>query len=129
AFGMLVAPVRKQAARSVLLTDPADAALDAVFRDLEAEALAAMAEEAIEANDVVLERTVAARYAGQSHELDVPAADWRSRFHDTHERRFGHARPGSPVEAVTLQVEATAPAPAIPAPALEDAVGPAPEDG
>jgi N-methylhydantoinase A len=61
---------------------------------------------------VQVRRTIDARYRGQSYELNVPAeADWVERFHAAHARRFGHARPGSLVEAVTLRVEAAAPPP------------------
>jgi N-methylhydantoinase A/oxoprolinase/acetone carboxylase beta subunit len=72
---------------------------------------------------------VAGRYRGQSHELTVPAAGWEERFHAAHEQRFGYARRGSPLEAVTLGVEATAPAPAVPEPVVATAAGPAPAAG
>jgi N-methylhydantoinase A len=125
AFGMLVAPVRKDTTRSVLLADPADAALEEVFRELEAAALAAMHEESVAAGAITLRRSIDARYRGQSYELVVDAARWRDDFHDAHERRFGYARRDQSVEAVTLRVEAAAPPPAIPAPRLDAAATPA----
>jgi N-methylhydantoinase A/oxoprolinase/acetone carboxylase beta subunit len=109
AFGMLVAPVRKQASRTVLLADPGDAALDAVFADLEAAARAAMDEEGLDPASVSLHRQVAARYRGQSHELLVPGTGWRDAFHAAHRRRFGYDRTDAVVEAVTLAVDAVAP--------------------
>lgn len=118
AYGMLVAPVRTDAARTVLIGDPSDAALEPVFAELEASARKAMAEEEVDPAGIRVERYVAARYRGQSHELDVPAASWAERFHDAHEQRFGHADRGAIPEAVTLRVEALAPPPSIPAPAL-----------
>jgi N-methylhydantoinase A len=105
AFGMLVAPVRKDTARTVLLTEPDTAALEQTFRELEAQALRAMAEESIAAG-VELQRHIEVRYHGQSHELLVPAASWRDRFHAAHERRFGFARPDADIEVVTLRVQA-----------------------
>jgi N-methylhydantoinase A len=125
AFGMLVAPVRTDAARSVLLTDPAAAELEPVFRELEAAALASLAEEELTAAAAVVRRTVAARYRGQSHELTVPASDWRAAFHAAHARRFGYALQDAAVEAVTLRVDASVSAPAVPVPALPAASGPA----
>jgi N-methylhydantoinase A len=129
AFGMLVAPVRTDASRSVLL-DAADAAaagaLEPLFGELEGTALAAMAEADVAAGDVTLRRSIAARYRGQSYELTVPAADWVRGFHDAHRRRFGHAREDAAVEAVTLRVEATAPPTPVPAAALPAANGPPP---
>jgi N-methylhydantoinase A len=129
AFGMLVAPVRKDTARSVLLTDADATALEPHFRDLEETARQAMAEEAVAQASIVIRRWVAARYHGQSHELVVAADDWTQRFHDAHERRFGHARRAAAVEAVTLRVEATAPGPALDAPELPQAHGDPPVAG
>jgi N-methylhydantoinase A len=113
AAGMLVAPVRKDASRTVLLRG-AGAELEPVFRELESAALAAMAEEDIASDAITLRRLVAARYAGQSHELDVPAEGWAEHFHAAHEQRFGYARRDAVVEAVTLRLQATAPGAAVP---------------
>jgi N-methylhydantoinase A len=127
AFGMLVAPVLKDTSRSVLLSGAGagDEALDAHFAELQAMSLAAMEEEGEPAGRVTLQRWVAARYRGQSHELTVPADAWAGRFHDAHEQRFGYAVRDAVVEAVTLGVQATAPAPPIAAPRLGRADGPA----
>jgi N-methylhydantoinase A len=124
AYGMLAAPVRTDATRSVLLTDAGEAALAAHFSELEAEALAVLAGEQVAAGDAELRRLVAARYRGQSHELEVAADDWRGRFHRAHEQRFGYALADTPVEAVTLRVQATGPSPLLPTPRLSKAEGP-----
>jgi N-methylhydantoinase A len=126
AYGMLVAPLRKEASRTVLLRGRShdEVPLEDAFAELEAKALAAMAEEEVAEDDVVRTRLVDARYRGQSYELTVPAADWIADFHRAHERRYGYARPGAVVEAVTLRVEAIAEPPAVPAPRLPDADGP-----
>jgi N-methylhydantoinase A len=126
AYGMLVAPVRKESSRSVLLTDPSPAELEPHFAGLQSRALHAMLEEEdAEPDGVVLRRWIAARYGGQSHELTVSADDWVRRFHDAHEQRFGYAQRSAAVQAVTLGVEATVPAPELPAPVLPEATGPA----
>jgi N-methylhydantoinase A len=66
---------------------------------------------------VVVERVVEARYLGQSHEVAVPASgDWVAAFHAEHERRYGFARRGEEVTAVTLRVIARLPVAPIPLP-------------
>jgi N-methylhydantoinase A len=129
AFGMLFAPVRKDAARTVLLSEPSDAEIEPLFVELEAAALQAMQEESVPADGLTLRRRVAARYAGQSHELVVPAAHWRDRFHADHERRFGYARADAAVEAVTLRVEALSPAAPLPPPELRRAASAPVQEG
>jgi N-methylhydantoinase A len=70
AYGMLIAPVRKDAARTVLLGGTAEGGipLEAHFTELESVALAAMDEENVPRDAVTLQRSVAARYRGQSYE-------------------------------------------------------------
>jgi N-methylhydantoinase A len=120
AHGMLATPVRKDAARTVLIreTEGASPALAAVFRELEGRVMQAMAEDQVARSRVTLERWIDARYHGQSFELRVPAADWVDAFHRAHETRYGYSQPRSAVEAVTLRVTGTAPPPDIPHPHL-----------
>jgi len=112
AYGMLVSPVRKDVARTVLRSARGEAELDLgdIFLDLEAQALAAMREEGLRNDQVSLARRVDARYEGQSYELTVPADRWVDAFHAAHQRQFGFATPGAVVQAVSLRVEALAPA-------------------
>lgn len=128
ARGMLVAPVRKDTSRTVLVTAVPGAAppLERWFAELEQAARAAMAEEEIPADSVQLRRLVDARYEGQSYELSVAADDWIERFHSAHEARYGYRQADAPVQAVTLRVEALAPPPIIPAPELTAATSPMP---
>ena len=112
AYGMLASPVRKDASRSVLLRDDTPAErISGVYSTLEAEAMAAMAEEGIDPAEVSLRRLADVRYLGQSFELRVPADDWVAAFHDAHAARYGFDRPGATVELVTARVEATGPTP------------------
>lgn len=113
AFGMLIAPVRKQVSRTVLVTSTQgeEAALEREFLELEERAVAAMTEEGVGDDEITIERRVDARYRGQSFELTVDAAHWVDAFHRAHETRYGYARPRAAVEAVTLRVEALAAAP------------------
>ncbi|MGH7481581.1 MAG: hydantoinase/oxoprolinase family protein, partial [Longimicrobiales bacterium] len=132
AFGMLVAPIRKEASRTVLLeaaagsTDDVARQLNEAFAALEAEVLAALADEGLRRRRPALERVVDARYAGQSHELRVPADDWVERFHAAHERRYGYAARAEPVVAVTLRVVGAVEVDAPPSSALPEASGRAP---
>ncbi len=130
AYGMLVAPIRKDVSRTVLRSARADGDvdLDGVFGELEARALEAMVEEGVSPSDIALHRAVDARYDGQSYELTVPAEAWVAAFHGAHERQFGFASPGALVQAVSLRVDATAPSPAEAGarfPALPDRPAPA----
>ncbi len=110
AFGMLVSPVRKATARTVLLRadDVSDGDVVNIFRELETSALTAMEAEGIARADVLIRRFIDARYAGQSHELRVPAENWVEQLHIAHHARYGFANRESVAEAVTLRVEAAA---------------------
>jgi N-methylhydantoinase A/oxoprolinase/acetone carboxylase beta subunit len=86
---------------------------------------AALAELARSAGAGDVETSVDCRYAGQSHELTVPAV---ADFPQEHRRRNGYVR-NAPVEVVALRARATSPAPLdvtdLPAAARRAVVGPA----
>ncbi len=106
AWGLLVAPERREAAVTVLrsLHDVTPEQSVAYFREAE-ERLSA----APPAGAQVL-RTAAMRYLGQGFEVEIgvedPAdlAEMERRFHAAHEHEYGFAMPGSPVEWVELRV-------------------------
>jgi N-methylhydantoinase A/oxoprolinase/acetone carboxylase beta subunit len=109
ALGMLLADVTRDYAQTVL--QPADAlstaALDALFAPLLAQAVRDLAVEGFSPARIHLERTLDVRYAGQSYEIAVPAAEaFREAFHRRHARTYGYADPGRPIEVVTLRVVA-----------------------
>ncbi len=109
AFGMVVAPVRRAAARTVLRTGrtASDFDLASMFAELEAEAVEGLAAETGAVPECV--RTVDARYRGQSYELSIPfSEDWVGAFHTAHRTRYGFDSADADVEAVTLRVEASA---------------------
>ncbi len=111
AYGMLVAPVVRDRARTVLLPggDPgAEKRIAEAIEDLERQALDEMLEDGTDPDAITLERTIDARYQGQSFELTVSAEDWVEAFHEAHETRYGF-RGSSIVEAVTVRVRAEAP--------------------
>ncbi|HSG80835.1 MAG TPA: hydantoinase/oxoprolinase family protein [Gemmatimonadota bacterium] len=109
ARGILVADVRKDTSQSVLSRGPDAglAVLEPVFTQLEESARAELTAEGFAERAVTIERTIDARYAGQSYELSVPASvDWLAAFHAAHRQRFGFDREEAVVEAVTLRVTA-----------------------
>jgi N-methylhydantoinase A len=68
---------------------------------------------------IELERIAAMRYEGQNYELEVPLAEgdldpktWTelvARFETAHERQYGFALPGEPVELINLRLTALRP--------------------
>ncbi len=109
AFGMLLADLVRDYSQSILrrAEGMGAAALDGLFAPLEARARDEMAAEGVARPR--LERTADLRYAGQSFEINVAAADparLTAEFHAHHARRYGHAHPEAPVEIVTLRVRA-----------------------
>jgi N-methylhydantoinase A len=108
AVGLLLAPPRADAARSVLIAGGDAAALDDEAVSVAREARAALSTcgepEATVIADV--------RYLGQSHETSIPYAPgegWErleDRFHRAHRQRNGFDRPGDPIEVVTVRAEA-----------------------
>jgi N-methylhydantoinase A len=113
AFGMLVAPVRKDVSRTVLWEAPAADRIGPAFDEMEARARAAMEAEGIPTGLIEVNRWIDARYRGQSFELTVPSDGWVESFHRAHESRYGYNRRDAIVEAVTLRVEALAAAAAV----------------
>ena len=108
ALGLLLAPSRVDASRSI----GADAEIASSLDEVMEEALAGLGG----AGSVSAFADV--RYLGQSHETTVPVAPGEplaaveERFHLEHRRRNGFARPDDPVEMVTVRAEATG-APAV----------------
>ena len=113
ALGLLLAAPRTDAARTVMVAEgpdtPADLARDLLatvertFRDTFGQAPS----ETVASADV--------RYAGQSHEVEVPVgrgwAELRAAFETAHEGYFGFARPDAPIELVNLRAVASGRAP------------------
>jgi N-methylhydantoinase A len=117
AWGMLSADIVGSFARSsVHRFEELDTAHVArLFEEMEGEARDLLEEANVAAQDSRFERSVAARYAGQGHEVDVPmdglaldaslAEMLSRRFDDWHTLRFGHAMDASR-ETVTFRLRA-----------------------
>jgi N-methylhydantoinase A len=123
ALGLVVAPLRRDAQRSVLRAG-AGLTAEAVAGDV-AE-LAASARAALGAPGAELAATFELRYRGQAFELAVPgpldpSPAWlRDAFEDAHEARYGYRDGEQEVELVTVRVSATVPGPALAAAATAD---------
>ncbi|MCS4158872.1 hydantoinase/oxoprolinase family protein [Salinibacter ruber] len=118
ALGLLMADVTHDASRA-LLTSVGTLQGDPASIQRAASALAEDVESALEGHgtpEVTFELDL--RYAGQSYEVTVPLASpvtasalggAAEAFHDRHRRRYGHAAPEAPVEAVALRARGTVP--------------------
>lgn len=119
AMGLLVTEPRYEYTRSVLtiLQSGKDAdfeAVDDIFHQLEAEAVAQLVADGIAPADRRFQRIAECRYVGQGFELrvEVPegrftaqtAQDVARRFFAVHRTEYGHAFEDQPVQMVTLRV-------------------------
>jgi N-methylhydantoinase A len=122
AFGLLVANVEHEHTRTfrapALGSDPA--AMEAVFRELDALGREKMARDEVPPSTVQVARFADLRYVGQSYELEVPLPETvgeagvrqaAEAFNTLHERVYGHSRPTQPVEFVNLRTVHSAPLP------------------
>ncbi|MXR39960.1 hydantoinase/oxoprolinase family protein [Halobaculum sp. WSA2] len=117
ALGLLISDVVYDYSTSMVRRwdDVDPAALRDAYESFEAEGRAELRDAGRAADEVAFERTLDLRYAGQSFDLSVPVegdldadelAAVEERFHAAHERRYGHASPGEPVELVTVRLRA-----------------------
>jgi N-methylhydantoinase A len=117
AHGMLVTDVHQE--RSLTRITPLDttttAELDAIFAGMETQALDELLREQLPRERLVTRRHAGMRYRGQSYEVAVPVPSLRGpedlaalaqRFHDAHQRRYGHMAQAEAVEIVNFQVTA-----------------------
>jgi len=122
AWGLLASDITVH--RSATILAPASqlrgGALEAALAPLIEEAMRAVAEEAGPDRaraEAEIQSSVDARYAGQSHEIQVPArGDWLEGFHRAHEVRHGFCRREEEVIVVTLRAVARIPVEAPPRP-------------
>lgn len=112
ALGCLRADVVRSLSRTLMLEVGSAAAsqsarVERAFQEIEREARAALRREGFDDEQQRHERTVAARYAGQSFELEVAWDGGRrlvERFHREHEARYGYAQSADAVEVVSARL-------------------------
>jgi len=121
AFGMFAMDIGQDYARSFVsrVSNVDLNALNRMYEEMEAEALASFRAHGVEPNKVVLKRTVDMRYVGQFHEVeaDMPngkltreavaaASDFFAR---KHEELYTFSMPWKQVEMLTLRLKASTP--------------------
>ncbi|MFQ5883016.1 MAG: hydantoinase/oxoprolinase family protein [Candidatus Methylomirabilales bacterium] len=107
AHGMLVADIVKDYAQTILRPTATASfeELEAVLSVLKERGLQEMKEERVPEESITTEAFLDMRYLGQSYELCVPFhADFPSRFHELHRKRYGYANPVRETEIVTVRL-------------------------
>ncbi len=118
ALGLVGTDLRRDYVRTVYTTtasaDPS--VLEATFRAMEAEGGSMLERAGIDAGRRRFDRSVDARYAGQSYELNVPVAGGAvdaaaisaiaEGFHLRHAQTYGHDNRAEPVQFVSLRLAA-----------------------
>jgi N-methylhydantoinase A len=118
ALGLVGTDLRRDYVRTVYTTtataDPS--VLEAAFRAMEAEGSGMLERAGIDAGRRRFDRSVDARYAGQSYELNVPVAgsavdaaaigEIAEGFHIRHAQTYGHDNRAEPVQFVSLRLAA-----------------------
>ena len=115
AMGLLMSDVKHDYIRSKMsgLTTVTADAIGKTFAELESHAARDLRDEGFAPAQIVIERALDMRYAGQGYEITVPCdyplsadsiAGLRSRFDETHKQMFGHTAPEEPVEIVSYRL-------------------------
>ncbi|HEY0406128.1 MAG TPA: hydantoinase/oxoprolinase family protein [Pyrinomonadaceae bacterium] len=112
ALGALGADVVKDASRTVMVeaTREEGARLSRVFDEMEQAARATLRLEGFALSEQRHERRLAARYKGQSFELEIgwrPRANVAEAFHRAHRARYGYAQEANTVEIVSARLRST----------------------
>lgn len=124
ALGILISDIVKDVSLSVLLPVPDQrknraarfskffANLSRQLARLEADGRAQLKREGFPSERAQADWSLDVRALGQAYELTVPfAADFPARFHREHEKTYGYAHRGRPLEVVNLRVRLTIPTP------------------
>ena len=117
AMGLLVTDIRHDYSTTLIQrTDRLDSAwVNRRYREMQAQGEQALLGEGTTHASIGFERQVDMRYVGQSYELSIPFGDgdvedalegMLDAFHREHDRAYGFAAPGEPVEFVTLRLTA-----------------------
>ena len=108
ALGILRADMVKDTSLTVMMRsreEDLSRQLTEAFLPLESRVRKRLTEEGFSEQDLELERTLDARYVGQSYELNVPFDEHSvDEFHKLHQQFYGYCNAQLPVEIVTLRV-------------------------
>lgn len=117
-LGLLQSDIKTDFVRSRRLAHGAESAqtITGFFEEMQAEANSILDGEGIPTSMRVFQATVEARYRGQNYELSVPLDsaslasgnldDVVRRFHEQHQKKYGHSDHRQPVEFVTYRLTA-----------------------
>jgi N-methylhydantoinase A len=112
AMGVLTADVVKEQSRTVMID--ADAVesrrvLEKIFREMEKQARATLQREGFTDRRQKHERSLAARYKGQSFELQIKqtTGNIAAAFHRAHHNRYGYSQPENSVEIVSARLRSS----------------------
>jgi N-methylhydantoinase A/oxoprolinase/acetone carboxylase beta subunit len=109
ALGMLMTDLIRDYSKTVFINEDQIELedLEREYQPLIATAGNDLRAEGMEDDRIVLERSVAMRYVGQSFELDVPYGDRLiENFHALHRQRYGYSDTAREVEIVNLKIRA-----------------------
>jgi N-methylhydantoinase A len=107
ATGLLTTDLKRDAAVTMMrrLVELDHGEVATTFARLEEAGRAELETEGVGGESIEFLRQVDLRYVGQSYELTIPAGDGLlDRFHAEHDRTYGFAAPGEPVEVVSLRL-------------------------
>jgi N-methylhydantoinase A len=108
ALGVLEADVVKEQSRTVMMEAARgeERQLETVFREMEKQGRAILQKEGFVGPDQRHERSLAARYKGQSFELQIKTTSGNiaAAFHRAHKARYGYAQEKNVVEIVSARV-------------------------
>jgi N-methylhydantoinase A len=115
AWGMLVTDVHQE--RSLTRLTPLDGTrpedIEALFAEMEVQAREDLSRERFQPERIHTLRSAGMRYRGQSYEVSVPVASVGTeddvaqlarRFHDAHQRRYGHMALNESIDIVNFKV-------------------------
>lgn len=116
AWGLLVADLVIDAARTDVLTAPTAEEIEQRFAALDDRIVEQIRRQGLPADGWQYEASLDMRYKGQAYELAVPVARpvvsgtaLAARFHELHRERYGNARRADAVQAVTFRLRAARP--------------------
>jgi len=108
AMGVLTADVVKEQSRTVMFEAGRDVnrKLEKIFREMQKDARAILRREGFTEPRQRHERSLAARYKGQSFELQIKqtSGNIAAAFHKAHRARYGHAQEKNAVEIVSARL-------------------------
>ena len=108
ALGMLTADVKMDYVQTVMISGEVPyEELESRARPLVEQGLEDLQRQSVDANSIEVVQEVDMRYVGQSFELCVPLTmDFRTRFDEFHQQRYGFCHPDAQVEIVNVRVRA-----------------------